>query len=160
MNTTAGIARGSKATFSPAITSTATRPSCDALCASIGSPTTSPIAKIDGSCGARLLVDDDEAALDRLRRACVSSPGISEFGRRPTETSTRSKVRSLCSPLAFERDADAVRLRLHADDLRLQQHGLLIVSIALREDVDEIAIGARQQPGVISTTVTALPSAA
>ena len=49
VNTTAGMARGVKATFSPAITSTATRPSCDALCASIGSPTTSPIAKIDGS---------------------------------------------------------------------------------------------------------------
>ena len=45
-STTAGIAFGSKAAFPPAITSTATLPSCEALCANIGSPTISPIAKI------------------------------------------------------------------------------------------------------------------
>ena len=44
VKTTAGIAFGSKATLCPEIASTATRPSCDALCASMGSPTTSPIA--------------------------------------------------------------------------------------------------------------------
>src|SRR5581483_2774555 len=44
VNTTAGIAFGSNATLWPAICSMAVRPSCDALCASIGSPMTSPIA--------------------------------------------------------------------------------------------------------------------
>ena len=40
----AGIAAGSKATLWPAMASTAVRPSWDALWASIGCPTTSPIA--------------------------------------------------------------------------------------------------------------------
>ena len=41
--------RLSNAAGSPASTSAATLPSCDALCASIGSPATSPIAKMCGS---------------------------------------------------------------------------------------------------------------
>ena len=49
VNTTAGIACGSNAAGSPASTSAATLPSCDALWASIGSPATSPIARMCGS---------------------------------------------------------------------------------------------------------------
>ncbi len=44
VNTTAGMAFGSKATLCPAMASTAVRPSWEALCASMGSPTTSPMA--------------------------------------------------------------------------------------------------------------------
>ncbi len=44
VKTTAGMAAGSNATLCPAMASTAVRPSCEALCASMGSPTTSPIA--------------------------------------------------------------------------------------------------------------------
>ena len=54
-----------------------------------------------------------------------------------------------------------LRLGLHLDDARVQQHRLHHLVDALREDVDEIAVGAGQQAaGVISTTVTALPSVA
>ena len=49
VKTTAGIAAGSNTALCPAMASTATRASCDALCASIGSPATSPIANIVGS---------------------------------------------------------------------------------------------------------------
>ena len=45
------------------MTSAATLASCVALWASIGSPTTSPIAKMWRDVGAHLLVDGDEAAL-------------------------------------------------------------------------------------------------
>ena len=52
-----GSSAASKRTFSPAITSAATLPSCVALWASIGSPTTSPIAKMCADVGALLRVD-------------------------------------------------------------------------------------------------------
>ena len=44
VNTTAGMPRTSKAVARPAITSAATSPSLDPLCASMGSPATSPTA--------------------------------------------------------------------------------------------------------------------
>ena len=43
------MTRASKKLFCPAATSAATLPSCVALCASIGCPTTSPIAKMCGT---------------------------------------------------------------------------------------------------------------
>ena len=141
VKTTAGIARGANATFSPAITSTATRPSCDALCASIGSPTTSPIAKIDGSCGAPLLVDHDEAALDRPARACVSRPGMLRVraGGRPTRARDRRAAPS-GRRLALERHADALRLRPSSARPRLEQH-------ALHHLADALARGRRRDRG-------------
>ena len=116
VKTTAGIARGSNATFSPAITSTATRPSCDALCASIGSPTTSPIAKIDGSCGAPLLVDDDEAALVDLHAACGRGrESSSSAGGRRTRARDRTAARfgSTPRPRTSTRMPFASGLHLH-----------------------------------------------
>ena len=55
--------RASKYALCPAITSAAILPSWVALCASIGSPQMSPIAKMCGDVGAQLLVDRDVAAL-------------------------------------------------------------------------------------------------
>ena len=49
VKTTAGIAAGSNTALCPAMASMATRASCDALCASIGSPATSPMANTVGS---------------------------------------------------------------------------------------------------------------
>ncbi len=71
MKTTAGIARGANATFSPAITSTATRPSCDALCASIGSPTTSPMVTPP-----RVLTSDGEVVAGAYRRDDVPAGAL------------------------------------------------------------------------------------
>ena len=149
VNTTAGIARGSNATFSPAITSTATRPSCDALCASIGSPTTSPIAKIDGSCGPPLLVDDDEAAVvDLDARAGRARESSSSAGGRPTPARDRTAAPSRSTSSPSKRDADALRPRpSSATTLVSSSTALHRLADALGEDVDEIAVGARQQPG-------------
>ena len=106
------MARGANATFSPAMTSTATRPSCDALCASIGSPTTSPMAKIDGSSVRMLLVDDDEAARRRRGTRGPVEPGNARV--RPAadghEHAIEQPALALCRrspPAPFERDADA-----------------------------------------------------
>ena len=147
VNTTAGIARGANATFSPAITSTATRPSCDALCASIGSPTTSPIAKIDGSCGAALLVDHDEAALVDLHAASARGRESLEFGRRPTaDEHAIEQLLASARALPSKRDADALRPRPSSATTCVSSSTLFIVCVdALGEDVDEIAIGAGQQ---------------
>ncbi len=90
---TAGIARGPHSAGSPRIASTATRASAVALCASPGSPATSPIAEMCGtavrrcrSTGMNPFASSDSPAF--------SSPRFTVFGRRPTETSTRSKVSS------------------------------------------------------------------
>src|SRR5882724_4678911 len=62
---TEGMHRASKADFCPAATSAATLPSCEALCASIGAPITSPIAKISGTLVRICLSGDDAARTDR-----------------------------------------------------------------------------------------------
>ena len=76
-----------------------------------------------------------------------SRPGMPEFGRRPTATSTRSNICSLGSafPSIVTRIPPAVGLHLH--DARLEQHALHRLRHALRQDVDQIAVRARQQPG-------------
>ena len=65
-DTTAGIAAFSNTTGSPKMTSIATLASWDALCASIGSPATSPIAKMCGSAVRCCVVDDRKATLVQL----------------------------------------------------------------------------------------------
>ena len=87
-----GSTRASKTTSWPAMTSAATTPSCVALWASIGSPTTSPIAKMCGDVRALLVVDGDEAALVDRRRPAASAPTPAPLGRRPTATRMRSKT--------------------------------------------------------------------
>ena len=92
------------------------RPSCDALCASIGSPTTSPIAIDRRLVGLQLLVDLDEAArvdlhsaFSRAREfrssACVRprpAPGRRLARRVPAETSSsRRRSRGCHSASAF-----------------------------------------------------------
>ena len=126
--------------------STAMRPSCDALCASIGSPTTSPIAKIDGSSVRRC----SSTTMKPRASTCTavrSSPGISEFGRRPTETSTLSNT---CSDRALPGRRRARRECPSDTSVMLatfvfSRIRFAIFAIALRQDVDQIAVGAGQQ---------------
>ena len=131
------------------MTSTATRASCDALCASIGSPTTSPIAKIDGSsvrrCSSTLM---KPRRVDLHARLVEAGDRRSSAAGRPT-TSTRSNI---CSSASAPRPRSVTRipsrLVLHLDDLRVQQDRSRTVSSSrFGEDVHEIAIGAGQQPG-------------
>ena len=76
-----------------------------------------------------------------------SRPGISEFGRRPIDTSTLSNTCSERSrPSSSNVTVDAVRAVGHRDDLRAEQHRLAHRLHALLEHGDEIAVGARQQP--------------
>ena len=158
VKTTAGIARGAKATCLPAITSTATRPSCDALWASIGSPTTSPMANIDGSpvriCSSTLM-KPRASSMTRVR----SRPGMPVLGRRPTATSTRSKSCSLGSLPSHVTRIPAASAFIRTT--RVLSRTLFIVCptrFASTSTRSRSAPGSR--PPVISTTVTALPSVA
>src|SRR5690242_5037546 len=86
---TDGITRASKNDFSPAAASAATCPSCTALCASIGCPTMSPIAKM---CGTLVRIC---ASAGMKPRSVTVTPAFSAamrlpLGLRPTESSTRS----------------------------------------------------------------------
>ena len=108
VNTTAGIASGSNTALWPAIASIATRASCDALCASIGSPATSPIAKIVGSAVRRwpsvsmnpLRVDLHPRGLEaRDLRVRPAADG---------DEHTIERLFGFGGPVAFEGDADAV----------------------------------------------------
>ena len=91
VKTTAGIAAGFRRRLrSPAIASTAARPSCDALCehrlaGNVAYGIDALLRRLAAG------VDLDEAALVDLTR--LSRPGTSELGRRPIDTSTRSNVR-------------------------------------------------------------------
>ena len=67
--------------------SMATRASCEALCASIGSPATSPMANTVGS-AVRRWPSVSMKPLAFTFTLVVSRPGIFELGRRPIETST------------------------------------------------------------------------
>ena len=121
VKTTAGIACGSNATLSPAIASTATRPSCDALCASIGSPTTSPMAKMFGS-AVRVASSTSMKPRSSTFTSVLSRPGTASSAcGRPTRARGRTSAPSPRPVLAFERDRDAVLLLLHRDDLGLEQ---------------------------------------
>ena len=72
---------------------------------------------------------------------------MSEFGRRPTQTSTLSNTCSagLDAGSAVEHDANAVRHFCHARDFRVEQHPLRQLADPLRQNVDQIAVGAGQQ---------------
>ncbi len=87
VNTTAGIAAGSNTALWPAMASMATRASCDALCASIGSPATSPMANTVGSV-VRRWPSVSMKPLASTLTPVFSRPSIFEFGRRPIDTST------------------------------------------------------------------------
>ena len=145
VNTTAGIACGSNTALWPAIASTATRASCDALCASIGSPATSPIAKIVGS-AVRRCGSVSMNPFGSTFTCVVSRPGIFEFGRRPMATSTRSKTCSFSatSPSNVTRmpwPSSATLTTLVFSMIAANSFFSRFSSTA-----DEIAIGPGQQP--------------
>ena len=85
------MARASKKLLRPAATSAATFPSCIALCASIGCPTTSPMAKMCGTLVRICLptpMKPEGSTETPARSAEIKAP----LGRRPTATRIRSKV--------------------------------------------------------------------
>ena len=101
VNTTAGIASGSNADFIPEITSAATLPSCTALCANIGSPAMSPIAKILLT-EVRICLSTTTKPRSLTLIPAFSASNIALLGRRPTDTSTRSNS-ALDSPSLFSK---------------------------------------------------------
>ncbi len=86
---TEGMHRASKADFCPAATSAATLPSCEALCANIGAPITSPIAKI---CGTLVRICLFTAMMPRASTATPAAAALAALplALRPTDTRTRS----------------------------------------------------------------------
>ena len=77
----------------PAITSAATFASCIALCASIGGPTTSPMAKMCGTLVRSCLLTPMKPCGSTVTPARSASM-IVPLGRRPTATRIRSNVSS------------------------------------------------------------------
>ena len=94
---------------------------------------------------AALLVDHDEAALIDLHVRALQ-PG--NFRVRPAADRDQDAIEQLLRRVGFalEGHADPVGFRLHLHDLRLQQHALHRLRHALGENVDEVAVGAGQQP--------------
>ena len=88
VKTTAGTASGWKAVGSSQIASIATAASWLALCASIGSPATSPIANRFGSAVRRCRSVSMKPRSSSCAPVC-SSPSPALLGRRPVATSTR-----------------------------------------------------------------------
>ena len=127
--------------------STAMRPSCDALCASIGSPATSPMAKIDGSlvrrCSSTTMkpraVDLHGGPLQprdiRVRPAADRDEHAVEDllgpARRPRPPSRTTRIPSDTSVMLATFVLSSTRFASFAD--------------SLRQNVDEIAVGAGQQ---------------
>ena len=58
----------------------------------------------------------------------------------------RLLLRAIGEALALESDRNALARLLHRHDFRVEEHGLAHLLDALGEHVDEIAVGARQQP--------------
>ena len=137
--------RGSKATFSPAMTSAATLPSCVALCASIGSPTTSPMAKMCGTFVRRCASTPMKPRSSTATPAC-SAPTSPPLGLRPTASRIRSYVCGSGALVALERHGQAVVAGLHRGHLRLQvDRGVALLDAALQRP-DEVAVGPGHEP--------------
>src|SRR2546426_903363 len=95
---------------------------------------------------AALLVDHDEAALIDLHLRLLEA---GDLRVRAASHGDEDAIEDLdvAPRVAFKGDANAGAFRLHLRDLRVEQHALHRLRDALGEDVHEIAIGARQQPG-------------
>src|SRR5687767_3753147 len=167
VKTTAGMASGSKTPLCPAMASIATRASCDALCASIGSPATSPIAKIDDSAVRRCPSVSMNPFASTLT-AVASRPGIFEFGRRPTATSTRSNtcsdVEPGCPLLPLEDPSNVTRIPFASSATLVTFVFTMIEANTFSSRLCRTFTRSRSAPGrspaVISTTDTLLPSVA
>ena len=120
VNTTAGIARGSNAAGCPAAASAATRPSAIALCASIGSPATSPMANIARVRRAPLGVDHDEAARVPLRVGVLETEIVRE-GRRPHGHQHLVDLEALRRALAGQLHRDGAARLAHGRQLGPEQ---------------------------------------
>ena len=110
-----------------------------------------------------LLIDFDEAARVHLD-AGPSSPGMLEFGRRPTATSTRSNICSSGCLSASRSPSSVTRMPsarlLIRTTLVLSSTASHIVCDPLGEHVDEVAVGSGQQSGRHLDDRHLVPSAA
>src|SRR3954471_2971761 len=148
--------RGSKATFSPAMTSAATLPSCVALCASIGSPTTSPMAKMCGTFVRRCASTPTKPRSSTATPACsaprvarrprwlrADRPAVGPAPDREQDAVERLRLRGV---VAFERHRQPVVARLDGRDHRLQvDRGVALLDAALQRP-DEVAVGTGHEP--------------
>ena len=159
VKTTAGMARGSKTVFLPRMASTATRPSCVALWASMGSPATSPMAKMDGP-AVRRWASTFTKPFGSSWIPVLSSPSPCEFGFRPTDTSTRSKTSSGGSPGPSKRTRMPLASSFIAATFVFNRIPANDFSIRLANGVTRSRSAPGRSPGIISTTVTFEPSAA
>ena len=125
----------------PAMTSAATLPSCVALCASIGSPTTSPMAKMCGtfvrSCASTGMKPRSSTATPACLRADQLAVGPPPDGEQDAVEGLR-----LRRVVALERHGQAVVAGLDRGDLRRQVDRRIALLDALLQRPDEVAVGA------------------
>ncbi len=159
VNTTAGIAFGIKTDFLPARTSATTLPSWVALCASIGSPATSPIANILGS---DVLISSFTRMnpFESVSAFVFSSPSPPLFGFLPTQMSTLSNSISCFSFPAFS-SSTRIPFPVSFSPVNLVSS---IMSLYIPSDLFWSTLTrSLSTPGisteVISTTDTSVPSA-
>ena len=145
VKTTAGIAAGSNATLCPAMCSTAILRFVGRLVREhrLAGDVADGVDVRHGR--AALRVDGDEAARRHLDAGGLDARDVA-VGLAADRHEHLVEHLRLRLDVAFEGDVHAVGLLHHADDLRARQHLLADGLDAPPEHVDEVAVGARQQP--------------
>ena len=140
-------------------TSAATWPSCTALCASIGWPTMSPIAKMCGTL-VRIWMSTGMKPRSVTATPALSAPIFLPFGAAADGLQHQVvELRSLRRLLAFERDVDAVRASprratVFVFSMMLSKRGAFIFCQTLTRSRSAPCI----RPSSISTTSRRAPS--
>src|SRR5450759_1226976 len=134
----------SKATLCPAMVSAATLASCVALCASIGSPQTSPMAKDVGHVSTLLLVDGNITALVDNDTGALGAD-VAAVGAAPYSHQHTVEHLLLLLHLALEGGEQSFGPGFEFRHLRIEIDRLVAFLDALGKRADEIAVGARNE---------------
>ena len=128
------------------------------LGASMGWPTTSPMAKMWGHVGAHLGIHRDETAVGDDDAGLGSAPIFLPLGARPPTRIMSYLTGSAQAHFAFEGDVEAVFLGVDGHRLGLQHDLVEAAGVLLfLPHLDGVPVGACIRPSIISTTSTRAP---
>ena len=126
----------------PEAASAAVLPSCTALWASMGWPTTSPMAKMCGTLVRSCLSTGMKPRSSTITPA-FSAPITLPLGFLPTATRMRSKVSVAGRDAALEADDQAFGLGLDLGHLGLEEDVLVLLADPLVQRRDQVLVGTR-----------------
>ena len=132
----------SNATLWPAMTSAATLPSCVALCASMGWPTMSPMAKMCGTLVRICLSTGMKPRSSTVTPARFGADGLAVGAAADGDQHAVEHLRSSACPSPSKVAWMPSVLRLHAGDLGVEQDLLVALFHALGERPDQVAVAA------------------